>query len=232
MHARFVSLQPLQHPDPAPDGRDVPRGGGARLRARRAAGAGGARGRLRRRHGRRVRSQAVHRLAAQAPGRVPHVRRRAGAAVRRQGAQPQGPRRHLFRRRATSTRRCRRWCSRSPPSRSRSRTRRPRRCCSSTTSSRRTSRASTSCCATTRAFPTSSCATTTISRGWRSIAAPRSAAGRYFGPFPECGRGARHAAISCRSCSASAIAATASSPTARGRACSTRSVAARRPASG
>ena len=40
---------------------------------------------------------------------------------------------------------------------------------------------------TTRAFPTSSCATTTISRGWPSTAAPRAAGTRYFGPFPNAG---------------------------------------------
>ena len=38
---RLLSLQPLQHPDAAPDRAHVPRRAGARLRARRAAGAGG-----------------------------------------------------------------------------------------------------------------------------------------------------------------------------------------------
>ena len=106
-----------------------------------------------------VRPQGVHRSAAAAPGRLPHVRRRGRSCCTsaRHAASRIGSGTY-FLRRATSTPRCRRWCSRSAPSRSRSPTPRPRRCCSSTTSSRRTSRASTSCCAMTRAFPTSSCA--------------------------------------------------------------------------
>ena len=184
---RLVSLQPLQHRHAAPHRRDVPRGRGARLRARRACGA------ARRRTETHVRPQGIHRRAAPAPRGVPHVRRRPGAAVRRQGAQPQGSRRPLLPRQQRRPQGAGAGGSRSAPSRSRSPTPRPRRCCSSTTSSRRTSRASTSSCATTRAFPTSSCATTTGFRGWPSTAAPRSAAGRVLRPISQRRRGARHA---------------------------------------
>ena len=67
-------------------------------------------------------------------------------------------------------------------------------------------------------------------RGWPSIAGRGRSPGRYFGPYPERRRGARDAATRCTSCSSCAAARTACSATARGRACSTRSGAAARPA--
>ena len=59
----------------------------------------------------------------------------------------------------------------------------------------------------------------------------RKEAGRFFGPYPSAGA-VRETLSSCRSCSACATATTPISPTARVPACSTRSSAARRPASG
>ena len=172
------------------------------------------------------RDQAPHAQAR----RLPDARRGGRGALRRQGARPAQARRELFPGRARARRRRRiamvahdrahRGHGHAHRDRSAAAREQPDQAASS--------RATTSCCATTRAIRTSSSRRGTRSRGWRSIAARARARRSYFGPYPERGRGARDAAASCRSCSSSGAARTATSRTAAGRACSTRSAAAPR----
>ena len=136
-----------------------------------------------------------------------------------------------FQRRATCSRRCWRWCARPRTWKSPSRTRIPRRCCSNSISSRSTGRGSTSCCATTRAFRICTWTTAHDFPRLSFYRGSRKEAGRFFGPYPSAGA-VRETLSSCRSCSGCAIARTPTSPIARGPACSTRSSAAPRPASG
>ena len=71
--------------------------------------------------------------------------------------------------------------------RSRSPTPTPRRCCSSSTSSRSTVRASTSCCATTRVFPTCTLETEHEFPRLNFYRGSRKEPGRFFGPYPSAG---------------------------------------------
>ncbi len=128
---------------------------------------------------------------------------------------------------ATCSRRCRRWSRRRRAWKSRSRIPIPKRCCSNSISSKNIGRASTWCCATTRAFPTCISKPSTSFRASISTAdrarSPAGISGRIRRPAP-C---ARHCS-SCRSCFVCEIATTPISRTGRAPVCSTRSSAARR----
>ncbi len=182
-----------------------------------------------------VRRARIRRLAATPARRLPDVRGAARpgrrAAVRRQGGEPARPRVAATSRTRGSRRRSRRWCASSATSRSRSTSSETEALLLEYNLIKEHRPRFNVMLRDDKSFPYIQLTTHDVSAADRSTAVRASSKGRYFGPYPERLAPCARRCSNCRSCSGCATAATRSSPTARGRACSTRSGAARRRAS-